>query len=191
MGSMALFRKSGESHGLSIAMTGVRLGDRLVQIGCADPTLAGALGSKVGLSGRACVVVTGSEMAARARRGAERAGVLIEVEQTDLGRLPFADSSFDLATVDSTDGVLESMSPADRHACLLETLRILVPRGRVVLIESGPRRGLAGLLRRAPAHVNDEYQASGGPRAALGKAGFRAVRSLGERDGFVFHEGVK
>lgn len=191
MGSMALFRKSGEAHGLSIAMTGVRLGDRLLQIGCADPTLVGALGSKVGLSGRACVAVSGSEMAMRARRGAERAGVLIEVEETDVRKLPFADSSFDLATVDSTDGGLESMSTTDRQACLLEAQRILVPRGRVVLIESGPRRGLAGFLRRAPVHVNAEYQVSGGPLAALTKAGFRAVRTLGERDGFVFHEGVK
>ena len=144
-------RRTSAEH--RVAMTGVRLGDRLLQIGCADPTLVGALGSKVGLSGRACVVVTGSEMATRARRGADRAGVLIEVEQTDLSRLPFADSSFDLATVDSTDGMFESMSPTDRHASLLEALRILVPRGRVVLIESGPRRGLAGLLRRQPARL--------------------------------------
>jgi len=186
---MALFRKSGEPHELSITLTGVRLGDRLLQIGCADPTLLGAISSKVGLSGRACVAVTGAEMAARARRGAERAGVLVEVEQTNLPKLSFADSSFDLVVIDSTDGTLGSMSAADRDACLHEALRLLVQRGRVVVVESGPRPGLTGMFRRPP--INPSYQASGGSLAALTAAKFRAVRTLAEREGLVFHEGSK
>jgi ubiquinone/menaquinone biosynthesis C-methylase UbiE len=186
---MALFRKSGEAHALSIAMTGVRLGDRLLQIGCVDPTLLGAISAKVGLSGLACVAVRSTEMAARAQRGAERAGVLIEIEQTDFTKLPFPDASFDLVVIDSTDGMLGSMSPNDRDACFREALRVLAGRGRVVVIESGSRPGFAGLLRRQP--VNPSYQASGGSIAALTAARFRAVRSLVERDGLSFMEGTK
>ena len=170
-------------------MTGVRLGDRLLQIGCVDPTLLGAISAKVGLSGLACVAVRSTEMAARAQRGAERAGALIEIEQTDFTKLPFPDASFDLVVIDSTDGMLGSMSPNNRDACFREALRVLAGRGRVVVIESGSRPGLAGLLRRQP--VNPSYQASGGSIAALTAARFRAVRSLVERDGLSFMEGTK
>lgn len=186
---MALLRKSGEAHALSIAMTGVRLGDRLLQIGCVDPTLLGAIGSKAGLSGRACVVVSSADMAARARRGAERAGVLVETEQMDFARLSFADALFDLVVVDSTDGMLGSMSPGERDGCLREALRVLAGRGRIVVIEPGSRSGLAGLWRRAP--VDPSYRASGGSLAALTGTGFRAVRTLAERGGFSFIEGTK
>ena len=186
---MAFFRKSAEPHALSVAITGVRRGDRLLQIGCADPTLLGAIGSKVGLSGRACAAVADREMAARARRGAERAGVLVEIEQTSLSKLPFADASFDLVVIDSTDGSLGSMIAASRDACLREALRVLAQRGRVVVVESGPRPRLAGLFRHAP--INASYQASGGSLAALTAATFRAVRTLAAREGRVFHEGVK
>lgn len=184
---MALFRKTGEAHALSTAMTGVRLGDQLLQIGCADPTLLGALASKVGLSGRACVAVTGPDMSQRARRGAERAGVLVEVEQIDGATLPFADASFDLVVVDSTGGLLASMSRAGRDACLREAWRTLLPRGRLVIIKSGPRTGLAGLLGRAS--VN--HEPSEGSLSALKEAGFRAVRTLAERGGLTFLEGTK
>ena len=186
---MALFRKPGEAHALSTAMTGVQLGDRLLQIGCVDPTLLGAIGSKVGLSGRACVAVSGAETAARARRGAERAGVLVEIEQMNFARLSFADASFDLVVIDSTNGLLGSMSTSARDACLCEALRVLAGRGRIVVIESAPRPGLAGWWRRAP--VNLSYQASGGSLAALIGARFRAVRTLAERGGLSFLEGTK
>jgi len=186
---MALFRKTGEPHALSIAMTGVRLGDRLLQIGCADPTLLGAISSKVGLSGRACVSVAGDAMASRASRGARRAGVLVEVEQTEIGQSPFGDASFDLVVVDSTDGRLGSMSRTNRDACLSDAFRVLIPRGRIVIIEAGPRSGLAGLLRRP--QVSAAHPAAGDSVAALQGAGFRAVRRLAERDGLIFVEGTK
>ena len=184
---MALFRKAGEAHTLSTAMTGVRLGDQLLQIGCADPALLGALASKVGLSGRACVAVSDADMSLRARRGAERAGAHVEVEQMEGATLPFADVSFDLVVVDSTGGLLASMSPAERHASLREAWRTLLPRGRIVIVQAGPRTGLGGLFRRAP--VNRE--SSEGSRSALKEAGFRAVRTLAERGGIAFVEGTK
>ena len=50
-------------------MTGVALGDRLLQVGCTDGSLLGAIGSKVGLSGRVCAVVPDdAQAAARAPR---------------------------------------------------------------------------------------------------------------------------
>ena len=70
--AMRFFRqRAGQKHSLAIAMTGVKLGDRLLQVGCTDASLLGAIGSKVGLSGRVCAVVPDDD-ARRARAGAPR-----------------------------------------------------------------------------------------------------------------------
>ena len=119
------FRKSGDPHALSVAMTGVRLGDQLLQIGCADPILLGAIGSKVGLSGRAAVAVSNETMETRARRGAEKAGVLIDIERTDFKKLAFDDGTFNLVVVDSTEDLLGSLSESERRVCVSEALRVL------------------------------------------------------------------
>lgn len=184
------FRKSGEPHALSVAMTGVRLGDQLLQIGCADPILLGALGSKVGLSGRAAVAVASDGMETRARRGAEKAGVLIDVARTDFRTLPFDDGTFNLVVVDSTEDLLGWLSDSDRGVCVTEALRVLAPRGRIIVIESGRPSGLSSLFRRPPP-TNTSYQQAGGSLAALTHGGFRAVRTLAERGGKVFIEGTR
>ena len=79
------FRRPQQKHSLAIAMTGVTLGDRLLQVGCTDASLLGAIGSKVGLSGRVCAIVPDDAHAARARRAAEKSGFLLEIETGDLG----------------------------------------------------------------------------------------------------------
>ena len=171
-------------------MTGIRLGDQLLQIGCVDPTLIGALGSKVGLSGRAAVAVSSDAMETRARRGAESAGVLIDIERSDFKKLPFSDAAFNLVIVDSTEDLLGSLTDTERGVCVGEALRVLAPRGRIIVIEAGRQSGLASLFRR-PLPINTAYQASGGSVAALKGAGFRAVRTLAERGGKVFIEGTR
>ena len=61
-------------------MTGVKLGDRIAQIGCADGGRLAAVAAKAGLSGRAVAVLPDEVSAERARKGAERAGVLVELK---------------------------------------------------------------------------------------------------------------
>jgi hypothetical protein len=41
------------------------------------------------------------------------------------------------------------------------------------------------------AKVDAQYEAAGGTAAALEAAGFRAVRTLGDRQGYRFIEGLK
>ena len=71
-------------------------------------TAAGSapIAAKVGLSGRAVAVVPDEASAARARKGAAQAGVLVEVEVAPPTRLPLEDGAFDLAVVDDTGGLL-------------------------------------------------------------------------------------
>ena len=76
---------------LLVSMAGVKMGDRLVQVGCAHGGRLAALAGKVGLTGRAVAVVPDSEAAARATKGAADAGVLVELETAPPTRLPIGD----------------------------------------------------------------------------------------------------
>ena len=189
---MGIFRRSGDRHALAIAMTGVALGDRLLNIGCTDASLLGALSAKVGLSGRACAIVPDEAEAARAKRGAEGAGVLLEIETGHFDNFPFEDAAFNLIVIDNQQGLLSSMRPETRVATLQQSFRTLAPRGRIVIIERAPRAGL-GALVKAPASAppDPHYQSAGGAVAALQAEGFRSARPLADRDGMSFFEAVR
>jgi hypothetical protein len=75
-----MFLKRDDPHLLIVGMTGVKMGDRFVQIGCAHGGRLAAVAGKVGLSGRAVLVAPDEAAAERGRKGAENAGVLIEIE---------------------------------------------------------------------------------------------------------------
>src|SRR4051812_41256666 len=180
---MPLFKRAGEKYTLEIAITGVKLGDRLLQVGCVDAPLVAALGGKVGISGRACIVVSDANEAERATRAAERAGVLLEVERSPLSSFPFADHEFDVAVVHNQDGLIASITPEQRVAVLQQVRRTLNPRGRIVIIERAPRAGLGALLDRNAVRPNPHYLSTGGALTGLPGEGGKAVRDLAERDG--------
>jgi ubiquinone/menaquinone biosynthesis C-methylase UbiE len=184
-----MFLKRQDPHQLVVGMAAVKLGDRLLQVGCADGGRLGAIAGKVGLSGRAVMVAPDESSAARARKGAANAGVLVEVEVAPPSRLPLDDDSIDLAVVDDTSGVLGSLGAEDRSASIRELRRVLRPGGRVMIIGSAPRSGLGALLSRASA--GPPFAASGEANTALQADGFKMVRTLAERDGLAFVEGVK
>lgn len=175
---------------LPLTMSGVRMGERVLQIGIADPSLAGAIAAKVGVSGHAAIAVQDEREAERARAAAADAGALADVQVTPFGTLPFDTGAFDVIVIDGRRDLLGSLDDATRTAGLRECLRVLRPGGRLVAVEAGPRSGLAGLLRSSP-KPNAEYASGGGTVTALERAGFRAARPLGERDGFRFAEGLK
>ena len=175
---------------LPIAMSGVKLGERLLQVGVDDALLAGQFAAKTGLSGTAAHVVTDDAAVAKVLGGAKKAGVLSEVQVAPLDRLPFPDASFDLVVVHSVAGQLASASTADRSASLHECLRVLRPGGRLLAIEPGTVSGLKSMLRPAPA-AQAGYEAAGGTVTALQQAGFAPVRLLADREGFKFSEGLR
>ena len=186
------FFRTQEKHSVAIAMSGVALGDRLLQVGCTDSSLMGAIGSKVGLSGRVCAIVPDAAHAARAKRAAEKSGFLLELETGNLGQFPFEDGAFSLIVVDNQEGLLSIMRPEQRVATLKQAFRTLTPRGRIVIIERGERGGLGALLgSSSAAPIDPHYKSSGGAVVALEAEGFRAARLLAERDGVSFFEGVR
>jgi len=175
---------------LAVAMAGVKLGERLLQIGVDDAALAGQIAAKTGLSGSATHIVASDDEAVRVNRGAKKAGVLVEVRVGPLDRLPFDDSSFDIVVVHSASGQLASATSDDRVGALRDARRVLRPGGRLIAIEPGTATGLRSVLRSAPA-AQGPYDASGGTGEALRTAGFAAARDLGDREGLKFVEGLK
>ena len=173
-------------------MTGVTLGDRLLQLGCTDASLFEAIGSKVGLSGRVCAIVPDAAQAARARRAAEKSGFLLEIETGNLEHFPFEDAAFNLTVIDNQEGLLSGMRPEQRVAMLQQAFRTSAARGRIVIIERAERGGLGSLFGSSGSiAVDPHYKSSGGAVAALEAEGFRSARLLAERDGVSFFEGVR
>lgn len=184
-----MFLKRDNPHLLVVGMAGVKMGDRFLQIGCAHGGRLGAVAAKVGLSGRAVVVAPDNESAARARKGAANAGVLVEVEVAPPTRLPVEADAFDLVLVDDTGGLFGTMRPEDRVGSIREILRVLRPGGRVMIVGAATRGGLGALLTRA--QTGSPFTASGDAVKALQADGFKSVRTLAEREGLVFVEGIK
>jgi ubiquinone/menaquinone biosynthesis C-methylase UbiE len=184
-----MFLKKSDPYLLIVGMTGVKMGDRFVQIGCAHGGRMAAVASKVGLSGRAAVVAPDEASATRARKAAEEAGVLVEVDVAPPSGLPLADGEFDLAVVDDTAGLFGTMRPEDRVAAIRELVRVLRDGGRVLVVGAVPRGGLGAVLSRT--QNGPPFVASGDATRALEADGFRSVRTLAEREGLVFVEGIK
>jgi len=180
-----LRRRRDDPYLLVVGMTGVRMGDRIAQIGCAHGGRLAAVASKTGLTGRAVAIMPDEASAARARKGVEDAGVLVEIDVAPTTRLPADADAFDLAIVDDTGGLLGPMRPEDRVATVRELLRILRPGGRLVVIAAAARGGLGALFSRASSAPPFD------PTPSLEADGFKMVRTLAEREGLIFVEGVK
>jgi len=173
---------------LSISMTGVKLGDRVALLGAPDAQRTAAIAAKVGLSGRAVAVLSDDEAVTRVNKAAADAGVLVDTEVAATSRLPFVDGEFDIAVIDDTGGLLERLSDVDRAAAAREMARVLRPGGRVLLIGGAEPTGLAKLISKTP---TSPFVISGRAHALLEQSGFGVVRTLAEREGLVFVEGLK
>lgn len=167
------FRRMRAMDPLQVAMTGVRMGERYLQIFCSDTALTRGLAAKTGLSGVAALAAPDEEHAARARAAARKAGVLIDVQLTPPKSLPWQADAFDMVVIDNTGGSFSALKEWDRNDCMRAVRGVLRHGGRLELIER---------VRRAPARESEE---------ALRSAGFKPVRTLVEKDGFRFVEGLK
>ncbi len=179
------FRRTRAMDPLQVAMTGVRMGERYLQVFCSDTTLTRGLATKTGLSGVAALAAPDEIHAARARRAAAKAGVLIDLKVAPVADLGWADGSFDMVVIDNTDGAIAALTDMDRVRCLRAALRVLRAGGRVELIEwiGG---GLLGGFSAPPV----AYLEAGGAEGVLRTAGFKPVRTLAEKDGYRFVEGL-
>jgi hypothetical protein len=170
-----LTRKRGRAMDpLHVSMTGVRMGERFLQIGCSDRALLSGLASKVGLSGTAMVATFDEDEENRVDGVAGRIGALIERQPVARGVLPFESDLFDMVVVDDTGGRFAAIADETRLELLREAKRVVRRGGRIEIVEGDGTRA-AG------------YDALGD----LTAAGFKPARLLAEREGFKFLEGLR
>jgi SAM-dependent methyltransferase len=186
---MNLFARRGDPHLLAVSMIGVKMGDRAAFVGCAHGGRLAAVAARVGLSGRAVAIVPDRASAERVSKGAVQVGVLVDVEVAPPTALPLEPASIDLAVVDDTTGLLGLMPHTEQVASVQELARILRPGGRAVVVGASPRAGLRGLL--AGAQSQPPFVGSRVANQTLEAHGFGIVRTLAEREGLVFVEGIK
>jgi ubiquinone/menaquinone biosynthesis C-methylase UbiE len=165
------FKKMRAMDPLQVAMTGVRMGERYLQVFCSDAALTRGLATKTGLSGTAALATPDDAQARQAQKAADKAGVLIDIKITPATALAWEDGAFDMVVVDNTGGSFSRLNDGDRAACLREARRVLRAGGRIEFIE----------------RENDTT----GAEPLLTAAAFKPVRTLAERDGFRFVEGLK
>lgn len=169
---------------LQVAMTGVKMGERFVLIGCDDGLLLAGLGAKVGLSGHAAAIVFDEHQAVLARRAAEREGFLLDLKIARGSEGTFDDESFDMVVVDDTKGGFANRPTELRAAILQHAFRLSRRRGGRIEVVEG--LGSSGPFAKPPARPGG-YDVE----AELTAAGFRPVRVLAEVTNFRFVEGVK
>jgi SAM-dependent methyltransferase len=191
MGKMRMFLRKSSVGGepLAVTMSGARLGERALQIGIDNPGIAAAIAAKTGMTGLATIVVADEAAAGTARAAIAEAGGLGEVHVGALHSLPFADGTYDVVIIHTAQGLLAALPGDARKRVLAECRRVLRVGGRVLALEAGSPTGLRGLL--GGARHDGQYEAAGGTAAALETAGFRGVRTLGDRQGYRFIEGLK
>jgi ubiquinone/menaquinone biosynthesis C-methylase UbiE len=175
-----------KSAPLPVVMSGVRMGERVLQIGIDDPAIAGAIAAKAGVSGRAAFAVQDDRSATAARTAAENAMALADVEVAPVSALPFLEAAFDLVVLNARKGALAALDLPEQSQLLREARRVLRPGGRMLVMQTGAAEGLAAWLRPAKPAA-----ATPGMTAGLEQAGFRAVRVLANREGYLFTEGLK
>jgi SAM-dependent methyltransferase len=186
---MGLYTRRDDPQSLVVSMTGVKMGDAVVQIGGPSAARLAAVLAKVGLSGRAVALVRDQSEVERAAKAAERAGALVDIGVLNPAALAVESGQFDVAVVDDTDGIVASMDPDRRGRFVRELWRVLRPGGRVVFVGQGPDEGLLRFLRRAAEPVS--FVQTGEAAAVLEEGGFRGARQLGAREGLAFAEALK
>jgi ubiquinone/menaquinone biosynthesis C-methylase UbiE len=175
-------RKITPTDPLMVTMTGLRVGDRVLFAGADDHKTLSQLAVRPGLSGRVCLVDEDDARTSGGAANAEGEGALVEPFTAPFTMLPFEPESFDVVVMNH---VMGRLAAERRVMAFAEALRVLRPAGRCVVIDSGRRSGLGGLLgggsRIDPADVE---------RAMLA-AGLSGARLLAERDGLIFLEGAR
>jgi len=174
---------------LAVTMSGVRLGERVLQIvGVGDAGLAALIASKAGLTGTAAIIANDKRAAERASGALADAGALADVLTAAGPRLPFSEAAFDVAVIHSD--ATRSRLHSERTEWLLECHRVLRGGGRLIIIE-GTKVGLRAFFGSRHSGDSTTGRQPGGTDEALKSARFRAVRVLADREGFKFTEGLK
>jgi len=114
----------------AIAQSGVRPGQRVLDVAGGTGDLARSLAKRVGATGQVWLTDINSAMLAHGRDRLLDRGLDLPVAQCDAERLPFPDHAFDLVTV-----AFGLRNMTHKEGALKEMCRVLKPGGRLLVLE--------------------------------------------------------
>lgn len=121
-----------QNHELAIHAAQIQVGDRVLEVAVGPGTTLVELARRAGPTGRVAGVDLSDGMLALARRATATAGLSgVELSQADATTLPFQDDSFDVLY---NAYMLDLVPFSGMHTVLTEFARVLVPGGRLVLL---------------------------------------------------------
>lgn len=127
----------------AVKYSAAKEGSRVLDCATGTGDLALAFKRKVGAAGHVVGTDFCPEMLQSAPGKASEAGLQVDFQVADAMALPFADASFDVASI--SFGIRNVDDPVK---CLKEMARVVKPGGRVVVLEFGQPRGFFGALFR-------------------------------------------
>jgi demethylmenaquinone methyltransferase/2-methoxy-6-polyprenyl-1,4-benzoquinol methylase len=128
----------------AVRMSGAASGQHVLDCASGTGDLALEFKRAVGASGSVTATDFCAEMLQAAPAKAARAGLPLRFAVADALALPYADASFDVASI--AFGIRNVDDPL---RCLREMARVVRPGGRVVVLEFGQPRGAFGAVFRA------------------------------------------
>jgi demethylmenaquinone methyltransferase/2-methoxy-6-polyprenyl-1,4-benzoquinol methylase len=114
----------------TVAMSGVREGDRVLDVAGGSGDLARALARRVGLTGEVWLTDVNHAMLEVGRDRLLDDGLLLPLAQCDGEHLPFREATFDCVTV-----AFGLRNMTHKEAALAEMRRVLKPGGRLLVLE--------------------------------------------------------
>src|SRR4026208_1174745 len=127
-------RKTEPGEPLIAAMTAVRMGDRLLIIGCGAAKVIAQIAARPGVPGRACAVDDDAGRTARAAAAAQREGALLDGETASFSAWPFERYAFDVVVINP---LLPRLERSQREPCVAEAVRVVRGGGRCVVVQAG------------------------------------------------------
>lgn len=159
------FGREGRFRELLLRPAAIQPGEVVLDVACGTGTLAIAAKSRTGPGGSVTGIDASTEMIARARIKAERAGVDATFVTGTAQKLPFGDGQFDLVMGTL---MLHHLPKPVRLAFVREARRVLKPGGRLLLIDFG-KPAQSSRLPRLHRHGYADMRAVG---AMLSENGF-------------------
>ena len=159
-------------HRRIVELAGIRVGERVLDVGCGPGRLAIAAGIAAGTEGETWGIDPAPAMVELAGRRAAQAAVPVRFEVGVIEALPFPDGHLDVVL---SSLMLHHLPDELKRRGLRETHRVLRPAGRFLAVDFGadPGEGIGHLL--CILRLRTGWDHAEHLRAMLGDAGYEAV----------------